>query len=182
MVAEPHSNLTQIECRAALEDITHLTRKICGIWGTPELDTFLSGLLMDARDGARQGLPMAAAGEIVFLAQINKMVRAMDLTRTLNIRIEETYRLVDEGDQARLKIDALDDPLVSRDTVTRPGRLTEVSARRPATLSAGSQAKGLGELLLMLIRSKWLAWAVILVLSVKLLWPVVKNLIQGLLQ
>jgi len=177
MVADPQNHVNPLEYRSALEGIVHLTRRICGIWGTAELDTFLSGLLMDARDGARQGLPMAVAGEILFLAQINKMLRAMELTRKLNIRIEETYRMVDEGDQARLKIDPLDDPLVSRDTITRANRATEVPAMRSGTPSAGDQAQGLGQLLWMLIRSKWLAWAIILVLGLKFLWPVVKTLI-----
>ena len=177
MVADPQSHPTQIECRAALEDIAHLTRRICGIWGSPELDTFLSGLLMDARGGTRQGLPVAVAAEILFLAQTNKMLRAMELTKKLNLRVEETYRMIDEGDQARLKIDPLDDPLVSRDTITRESRATAAPARRSVAPSAGDQVQGLRELLLMLIRSKWLVWTIILVLGLKFFWPIVKPLI-----
>ncbi len=143
------------------------------MWGTPELDSFLSRLLMDARDGDRQGLPVEVATEILFLAQLNKMIRAADLTRQLNIDLKEAYSLVDGGDQARLKIDALDDPLVSHDTITRPVRSTGVLARNSA-MPAGSQAQGLGQLLLMLVRSKWLIIAVILILGLKFVWPTVK--------
>ena len=178
MVDNPKSHVTQGEGRAALEDIAHLTRRICGIWGTPELDIFLSQLLMDARGGARQGFPVAVATELLFLVQTNKMLRAMELSKKLNLHLAETYRMVDEGDQARLRIDPLDDPEVSRDTIiSRADRSTEVPARRPALPSAGSQALGLGQLLLMLIRSKWLVWGIVLVLGIKLLWPSVKALI-----
>jgi hypothetical protein len=173
MPVDSHSHVSQNKDRAALEEISHLTRRICLMWGTPELDSFLSRLLMDARDGDRQGLPVEVATEILFLAQLNKMIRAADLTRQLNIDLEEAYSLVDGGDQARLKIDALDDPLVSHDTITRSVRSTGVSARFPA-MPAGSQAQGLGQLLLMLLRSKWLIIAVVLILGLKFVWPTVK--------
>ncbi len=177
MVADSPERATQVECRAALEDIVHLTRKVCLMWGTPELDTFLSRLIMDARDGDRQGLPIMVATEVLFLAQTNKMVRASDMAKKLNIRIEEAYRLVDEGDQARLQIDAFDDPLVSHDTITRGNRSTGSMARRSSATGAGSQTQGLGELLMMLVRSKWLAWSIVLVLGAKFVWPTVKALI-----
>ena len=131
---------------------------------------------MDARDGDRQGLPLAVATEILFLARTNKIIRAIDLAQKLSMSVEEAYRLVDEGDQARLKIDVLDDPLVSRDTITRVNHSTQKLARHSAAPSAGSQAQGLGELLLMLIRSKWLVWGIIAVLSAKFFWPLVKKL------
>jgi hypothetical protein len=177
MIADSLERVTHVECRAALEDIAHLTRKVCLMWGTPELDTFLSRLIMDARDGDRQGLPIKVAAEVLFLAQTNKMIRATDLAKKLNVRVEEAYRLVDEGDQARLQTDAFDDPLVSRDTVTRGNRSTAPMARRSTAPGVGSQAQGLGELLMMLVRSKWLAWSIALVLGAKFVWPTVKALI-----
>ena len=174
MFVDPHNTVTPSKDRAALEDIAHLTRKICLMWATPELDSFLSRLLMDARDGDRQGLPVEVATEILFLAQTNKMVRAVDLTKQLNISLKEAYSLVDGGDQARMGVDALDDPLVSRDMVTRASRATEVPARRAMAPGAGGQVQGLGQLLMMLIRSKWLAWMVVLILGAKFVWPTVR--------
>ncbi|MCX7145404.1 MAG: hypothetical protein NT042_04185 [Sulfuritalea sp.] len=145
------------------------------MWGTPELDTFLSRLIMDARDGDRKGLPIEVATEVLFLAQTNKIVRATDMAKKLNVRVEEAYRLVDEGDQARLQVDAFDDPMVSRDTITRGNRAADPVARRSS--STGSQVQGLGELLMMLVRSKWLAWSIVLVLGAKFVWPTVKVLV-----
>ena len=172
----PSPQIPQSEARAALEDITHLSRKICAIWASPELDSFLSKLIMDARDGARQGLPVPVAAEILFLAKTNKIVRAMDLSRTLKVNYDRAFTMVDEGDEARLRIDPLDDPLVSRDTITRIDRTAATAARSTAPRAA-SQAHGLGQLLLMLIRSKWLVWTIILILGIKFLWPLVKSLI-----
>ncbi len=178
MTAHSPNPANQSDSRAALEDIGHLTQKICGIWGTDDLDTFLSRLIMDARDGARQGLPVAVATEILFLAQVNKRRRAIDRGKKLSMDPEAVYNLVDEEDQARLKIDAFDDPSVSRDTIiSRADRVSKMPDRRPIRASPGSQAQGLGELLLMLIRSKWLVWSIILLLGARLLWPIVRPLI-----
>ncbi len=179
MTAHSPNPANQSDSRAALEDIGHLTQKICAIWGTDDLDTFLSRLIMDARDGARQGLPVAVATEVLFLAQVNKRRRAIDRGKKLSMDPEAVYNLVDEEDQARLKIDAFDDPSVSRDTIiARSDRFIPTPDRRPPTRgNPGSQAQGLGELLLMLIRSKWLIWSIIAVLGIKLLWPIVRPLI-----
>lgn len=156
-----------------MESIGHLTQKICAIWGTEDLDVFLSKLVMDARDGERQGLPFEVATDILFLAQINKRRRAIDLGKRMSMDPDAAYRLIDEQDQSKLRIDAFDDPSVSRDTViTRADRVKRGPDRRQAG-PRGSQAEGLGELLMMLIRSRLLLWSIILVLSLKLLWPLV---------
>lgn len=103
----------------ALEAMTHLKQKICLMWGSPELDIFISRLIMDSRDGQRQGLPMEVGAELLFLAQINKVIRAIDLVGKQGISLKEAYGLIDAGDQRRLESDTLDNPLVSRDTVIR---------------------------------------------------------------
>jgi hypothetical protein len=176
MAANSPSPESRSESRAALEDIGHLTQKICAIWGSEDLDTFLSKLVMDARDGERKGLPFEVATEILFLAQVNKRRRAIDLGRKMSMDADAAYNLIDEKDQARLKIDPFDDPSVSRDTViSRADRINRGPDRRQAG-PRGSQAQGLGELLLMLLRSRLLIWSIVLVLSVKLAWPVLRPL------
>jgi hypothetical protein len=174
MAAQPPYPVGKSESRAALENIGHLTQKICAIWGTEDLDAFLSKLVMDGRDGERQGLPFEVATDILFLAQINKRRRAIDLGRKMSMDPDAAYRLIDEQDQSRLRLDPFDDPSVSRDTViTRADRVNRGPERRQAS-SGGSQAQGLGELLMMLIRSKWLVWSIVLVLGFKLGWPLIK--------
>jgi len=90
-----------VACTAALESIGHLQKKIESMWGSPQLDGFISSLFVDSRDGARKGLPMELAGELAFLADLNKMLRAVEMAERLNLSVREAYRLVDEGDQAR---------------------------------------------------------------------------------
>jgi len=178
MSVDPKSPSARDESRAALEDIVHLTQKICGIWGSDDLDTFLSHLVMDARDGARKGLPVAVATEVLFLAQLNKMVRAIDLGQKISMSPEEALRRIDEADQARLRIDPLDDPSVSRDTIiVRAERSNHAAEHHAARARSGGQAQGLGELLMLLIRSKWLAWAIVLILGLKFLWPTIRAVI-----
>ena len=37
--------------RCALESISHIEKRVCLMWGSPELDLYISRLIMDARDG-----------------------------------------------------------------------------------------------------------------------------------
>ena len=190
MVADKQSQTSQTDSRAALESIAHLTAKICSIWGTAELDTYLSGLFMDARDGARRGLPVPVAEEVMFLAQTNKVIRAMDLAKKQAMSLREAYRIVDEGDQLRLRVDALDDPSVSRDTITRTSRSSADLGRRAlpratpdrraaprvvADRGRRDQERGFGAVLLMV--GKWLLGAIVLLLCLHYLWPILMALI-----
>lgn len=190
MVADTQSQPSKTECRGELEGIAHLTAKVCSIWGTAELDTYLSGLLMDARDGARRGLPVPVAEEVLFLAQTNKLIRAMDLAKKQTMPLREAYRMVDEGDQVRLRIDALDDPSVSRDTITRASRSSVDLGRRALprltpdrrAVPRGSEnrgsldrERGFGVLLLRL--GKWLLAAIVLLMCLHYVWPILMALI-----
>jgi hypothetical protein len=168
----------------ALERIGHLTPKICALWGTAEFNVFFGKLLLDSRDGTRQGLPAEVATELAFLAETNKILRAINVSEQLGLKFDEAFRRVDTEDQQSLKFDALDDPLVSRDTLVRRNdeirphlRVTPRSTSRdipPAP--ASSQLSGLFALLMMLMRNKWL-WAIImLALAYRLVRPWLQTL------
>ena len=90
----------RIEAVAALESMANLLKKITLMWGTRELDKFIQSLFMDSRDGARQGFPQAVAQELLFVAECNKMVRAVDTAEKLGISLTDAHRMVDSGDQA----------------------------------------------------------------------------------
>lgn len=175
MVADTQSHASQTECRAALEGIAHVTRKICAIWGTPELDAYLNSLLTDARDGARRGFPAPVAEDLLLLAQTNKMIRAMDLAEKKNLRIAVAYRLVDEGDQGRLRVDALDDPWVSRDTISRSNRAAETRERRSIPRNVGDRDLGLGALLVKV--GKWALVVIVVLVCAKYVWRILKSLV-----
>ncbi|MBU1645198.1 MAG: hypothetical protein KJ787_02555 [Gammaproteobacteria bacterium] len=161
---------------AAVERIPHIIGKICMLWGSRELDAFFSHLLMDSRDGSRHGLPVEVANEILFLMQTNKLVRAFQLMRGSTLPLAEAYRLVDSGDQARLGGDAFSDPLVSHDTIERQSRRGGAHVE-PAAAANGSQLAGLGELIMMFVRSRWVLGAIFIILSSKFVWPVIRPLI-----
>lgn len=171
-MSDPQSN----DERCALEAIEHLQKKICLMWGSPELDVFISRLIMDSRDGQRKGLPMAIGAELLFLAQTNKIVRAINLLATQNVNLNEAYRIVDAGDQKRLEADAFDNPLVSRDTVVRSRDEDRRSGReRRAEAKATGPAALFGQLVFKLIFSKAALFLIAAALTVKLLWPLLSR-------
>ncbi len=104
------------ECVCALESFPAVLKKIFRLWGTREFDKLIKELILDSRDGSRQGFPMAAAEELLFLGDCNKYVRALDVSKNMNIDIKEAYRMVDSGDQAHLEADPWDDPSVSQES------------------------------------------------------------------
>jgi len=163
---------------AAIESIGHLKQKICLMWGSPELDIFISRLIMDSRDGQRQGLPMAVGTELLFLAQTNKIVRAIALLSHQNVTLKEAYKIVDEGDQKRLEADNFDNPLVSRDTIIREksdDRRTGMERRHEAKTEGA--AATFGEMIFKLVFSKAFIFLIVFAMTLKLLWPTIHKVI-----
>ncbi len=159
------------DAHAALESLGHLKQKVCLMWGSPELDVFISRLIMDSRDGQRQGLPVAAAAELLFLAQTNKIIRAIDLIGKQPMSLKDAYRVIDAGDQKRLENDEMDNPLVSRDTVIRQRNEEYRAVReRSAPEVRGPLAK-FGSLIFGLLLSKSMLYLIAFALTLKLLWP-----------
>jgi hypothetical protein len=162
---------------AALEAIGHLKQKICLMWGSPELDIFISRLIMDSRDGQRQGLPMAVGTELLFLAQTNKIIRAIALLSHQNVTLKEAYKIVDEGDQKRLEADAFDNPMVSRDTIIREkneDRRTGMERRHAA--KAEGAAATFGQMIFKLVFSKAFIFLIVFAMTLKLLWPSINKI------
>ena len=60
-----------------LERLPHVVNKLCQLWGQPACDAYISRLIMDSRDGSRQGLPWEAAMELMFLAELSVGRRAL---------------------------------------------------------------------------------------------------------
>lgn len=165
-----------IVCSAALESIPRIAQKIIDIWGTPELDSYMGKLLVDSRDGARQGLPVAIAGEILFLIRTNKLVRALDRSKKYNIDWDAAFEMIDRGDQEGLNADVLDDPAVSRDTIVKGMSRPAAPRARERERTSGKQVGGFLQLVAMIITSKWLIGVIAVILLVKLFWPLFKAL------
>lgn len=159
-----------VNVRAGLEDVGHLAGKICAIWGTQELDSFLNHLVMDSRDGSRQGLPLAAAAEIVFLAGLNKMVRAIDFAEANSVTFEHAFKVIDDGDQARHKRDVWDDSNNSRGNALRQQRGSVNASSTAGGRAPPSQFAAAVELLTMLVYNKWVLGALVILLTGKFFW------------
>jgi hypothetical protein len=171
------TNAVRSSERAALESIEHLKNKICLMWGSDELDIFISRLFVDSRDGQRKGLPMAVAAELAFLAETNKMLRAIHLAGKQPISLRDAYRMVDAKDQQRLEADAMDNPLVSRDTIIQNRNEEYRANRERARMQAKAEGPfaAFGSLIFRLIFSKATFIIIGLALVGKLLWVYVQK-------
>ncbi len=141
------------------------------MWGSPELDIFISRLIMDSRDGQRQGLPMAVGAELLLLAQINKIIRAIALVSHQGMTLKEAYRIVDEGDQKRLEADNFDNPMVSRDTVVREKDDRRTGMDRRQAAKAKDVTASFGQTIFNVVFSKAFIFLIVFVLTLKLAWP-----------
>lgn len=114
-----------------VEAFPHVQKRICMMWATPELDHYINHLLTDSRDGKRQGFPVEVTAELLFLVELNKLVRAIDVARKLGLPLREAYQKVDKQDRGLQLGDDSSDPLVGRDHYAREEK--EFPARpRPA--------------------------------------------------
>ena len=101
----------------ALEKLPHITKRVCLLWGHPEFDSFTSHLLMDSRDGKRQGLPWEVAEEILFLSELRVVKRAIVASGITGQPFWETFHKMlanAEAAQQRLQHE-WNDPLANRD-------------------------------------------------------------------
>jgi len=103
---------------SALERLPHITKRVCLLWGHPEFDAFTSHLLMDSRDGKRQGLPWDVAEELLFLAELRVVKRAIVAAGVTGQPFWDVFNQMlanAEAAQARLLHEAWDDPLANKD-------------------------------------------------------------------
>jgi hypothetical protein len=111
-----------------IEKFPHVQKRICMLWGTQELDGHINHLLTDSRDGQRSGFPVEVTAELLFLAELNKLNRAIDLARKLKIPLREAYQKVDKQDRGADLGDP-SDPLSGRDSFARDDQELGVRAR-----------------------------------------------------
>jgi len=101
----------------ALERLPHIIKRVCLLWGHPEFDSFTSHLLMDSRDGKREGLPWDVAEEILFLAELRVVKRAIVASGITGQPFWDTFHKMlanAEAGQQNLQHE-WSDPLANRD-------------------------------------------------------------------
>ena len=75
----------------ALEAMPHLVERICLLWGQGEFESYVNRLIMDSRDGARQGLPWQAAQELMFLAELSVAKRALHASEITGVPFQQMF-------------------------------------------------------------------------------------------
>lgn len=168
---------------AALERMPHIQQRLCLMWGSAELGSFIDRLILDSRDGKRQGFPVDITQELLFLAETNQIVRALAFVHSLKIPYRDALRKVEEMDQERQQSgNPYDNPLSSRDMAVRdrrqvpqaaPERQERRSGRDRRGAASGDDGVGvlLGKLIFKLATSKLTIFLIVAALVAKLLWP-----------
>lgn len=157
---------------SAIEGFPHVINRICGLWGTHELDGYISHLMTDTRDGQRKGFPAEVTAELLFLAETNKLIRAIDLARNLRIPLSDAYQRIDKQDRGFEVGDPIE-MLVSRDVSGRSARElgftpppspppSPVAASTPTGAGGSSFFAQLGKLALVVL-VLYLAWRFIFI-------------------
>ena len=164
-----------------LERMPHLYQQVQKRWQTAELSPWINTVILDSRDGERHGLPPAVADELMLLADVNRMARAMRRADRDNITYVEALRQQTAEDAAARKHnsydDALDDPLASRDTL----RGRERAAPRVITRGARQNDSGTWGAVLGLLTNKWLLALVVIGVLANAYWPTLGPALKALL-
>lgn len=135
---------------AALESMPHLLHKIQSLWQSRDLNTFISHLLMDSRDGTRAGFPFGVARELMFLAETNLILRAQDAAPLLGVGLGDAMELISRGDMMALgHTSSADDVWAHHVSHTAPapanrpahGTVDEIFATKPSRPAPAAPAR-----------------------------------------
>jgi hypothetical protein len=124
---------------------------MCALWGSYELDAYLNQLITDTRGGQRKGFPAADLVELMFVVELNRLIRAIDLAKLTKISLKEAAEKIEARDEGTGFGDAAH---ASRDVFTREG--PDLARKKRNALRAEAVAKdtgggGLGKLLFLLV-------------------------------
>ena len=158
----------------AVESIPHVCNRVCMNWGTAELDVYINALVMDSRDGARKGLPMAVGDELVWLVKVNQWRRALDIQERLNIGLPDAHAKVQMEDDALSELEASGDPLSGGGAAAR--RYSDkAAALRPRRRHEENTLFGI---VVGAVTNKYSLLAIVAILTLKALWPTIKVLFE----
>jgi hypothetical protein len=153
-----------------IEKFPHVQKRICMLWGTQELDGHINHLLTDSRDGQRSGFPVEVTAELLFLAELNKLIRAIDLARKLNIPLREAYQKIDKKDRGG-ELGDPSDPLSGRDSFAREEQEIGVRTRSAKREESDGLAAMIGKGVFALFTSKAVLFLVALFLAYQYVLP-----------
>ena len=144
---------------SALERLPHITKRVCLLWQHPEFDAFTSHLMMDSRDGKRQGLPWDVAEELLFLAELRVVKRAIVAAGVTGQPFWEVFNQMLANAEAaaqRMQHEAWDDPQMTRDS-SRNFRSEGEVTRPPSDLTRTNNQLSRTNTQKMRVKKSWFA-------------------------
>lgn len=110
-------------------------------WGTSDFEPFIASLMMDSRDGGRQGLPWDVAQELLFLLEISIAKRAIVAAQTTGMPYRQVFQSMRNNaeEAAKSTANAWSNPTLNNDSknVGQPGQpLDKALALDPNSVSA----------------------------------------------
>src|SRR4029434_6508248 len=118
---------------SALEKFPHLCSQISFLWDQKDFEVYVNRLLMDSRDGTRQGLPWDAVQELLFLLELRISKRALEASRVAGVSYRPMYEeCVDGVRNASRKADPWGDPTPLREARESDRNRARAQARAKA--------------------------------------------------
>ena len=116
-------------------------------WGTSDFEPFIASLMMDSRDGGRQGLPWDVAQELLFLLEISIAKRAIVAAQTTGMPYRQVFQSMRNNaeEAAKSTANAWSNPTLNNDSqrVGQPGQpLDPALALDPNSVSAKQRQNG----------------------------------------
>lgn len=134
-----------------LEAYPHIRERLTALWGSYELDVYLNHLITDTRGGQRKGFPADALLDLMFLVELNKLIRAIDLARLTKISLREATEKIEARDHGAGETTAH----VSRDAFVREGpdlaRRKPMGPRTQVVAKKDGSGGGFGKMILLLV-------------------------------
>lgn len=120
--------------------LPRIAEQCTAYWATPEFEPFIASLMMDSRDGARQGLPWDVAQELLFLLEISIAKRAIVAAQTTGMPYRQVFQSMRNNaeEAAKNTANAWSNPTLNNDTkaVGLPGQpLAKSLALNPNSVS-----------------------------------------------
>jgi len=127
----------------ALEGMPHLLERICLLWGQGEFEPYVNRLILDSRDGARQGLPWEAAQELLFLAELSMAKRALHASEVTGVPFAEMFaRCLETAERTGLRVPTSGLSLTPKaDPWADPRANSDISRREKRTQPAASSSR-----------------------------------------
>lgn len=158
---------TMINSPSALEAMPHICKRVCMTWGSFDFDAYVNSLVMDSRDGERKGLPMAVGAELLWLQDVNKLRRALDIQERLGVSLRDACAKVQMEDAA----------LKSKESKDVWGNPSRGSAQRVPQMASSRQPHNRDEentLFRWVYRAATSKYSILLVVAIftyKAVWP-----------